>query len=108
MNGKQKAAALLLGLLLLVGCGAAETGSTESAGQAPASLEQQAEQQVWQPDGTMTPVSGSSVCSTRGDTAWLKGDVQVDGGFLWQAVDLKTGERSRQQSVLPSQWRPCS
>ena len=93
MNGKQKAAALLLGLLLLVGCGAAETGSTESAGQAPASLEQQAEQQVWQPDGTMTPVSGSSVCSTRGDTAWLKGDVQVDGGFLWQAVDLKTGER---------------
>ncbi len=69
MNGKQKAAALLLELLLLVGCGAAETDSTESAGQAPASQEQQAEPQRWQPAGTMTPVSGSSVCSTRGDTA---------------------------------------
>lgn len=85
-----RAAALVVSLLLLAGCGTARSQSEPI----PVAEQTNTEQTLGGLHLAQSTQGDAEIWIVSGDQAFLTGERQVDGGYLLQSVDLTTGQRT--------------
>ena len=85
-----RAAALVVSLLLLAGCGTARSQSEPI----PVAEQTNTEQTLGGLHLAQSTQGDAGIWIVSGDQAFLTGERQVDGGYLLQSVDLTTGQRT--------------
>ena len=85
-----RAAALVVSLLLLAGCGTARSQSEPI----PVAEQTNTEQTLGELHLAQSTQGDAGIWIVSGDQAFLTGERQVDGGYLLQSVDLTTGQRT--------------